>query len=194
MSDSRSSTQACAACKYQRRKCGPKCILAPFFPYQREKQFLRAHRLFGVGKITNMIKPLDPDRRNIAIATIIYESDVRAKDPVGGCLRIIENLQSQLAYSQTQLRLLLQHLAFFRPPPPSSSSHPSLLPLQFQEQSKSKDPLQFQDQSKDPFQFQDFQEQKDRLQFQEQKDPYFLLQEDMKLEIDSQYEDAWHRV
>ena len=171
MNDSRSSTQACAACKYQRRKCGSKCILAPFFPHHREKQFLLAHRLFGVGKITNMIKPLDPGRRNIAMATIIYESDMRAKDPVGGCLRIIQNLQSQIAYSQTELQLMLQHLAFFRrsPPPPSFSSHPSPLPFQFQHQFKSRGPLQFQ----------------------EEKDPYHLLQEDIKLETDNQ--DAWRR-
>ncbi|XP_068498581.1 LOB domain-containing protein 22-like [Phaseolus vulgaris] len=118
-----------------------------------------------------MIKPLDPGRRNIAMATIIYESDMRAKDPVGGCLRIIQNLQSQIAYSQTELQLMLQHLAFFRrsSPPPSFSSHPSPLPFQFQHQFKSRGPLQIQ----------------------EEKDPYHLLQEDIKLETDNQ--DAWRR-
>ena len=69
---------------------------------------------------------------------------MRANDPVGDCLRIIENLQSQLAYSQTQLQPIFQHLAFFKPPlppPPFSSFHPSLLPLQFSRT----DPFQFQD-------------------------------------------------
>ncbi|TKY48266.1 LOB domain-containing protein 22 [Spatholobus suberectus] len=111
---SRSTAQACAACKYQRRKCGSNCILAPYFPHDRQKQFLNAHRLFGVGKITNMIKPLDPQERDIAMSTIIYQSDMRDRDPTGGCYRLIQQLQSQIEYTNAELHLVLQHLAFFR--------------------------------------------------------------------------------
>ncbi|CAJ1955429.1 unnamed protein product [Sphenostylis stenocarpa] len=134
---SRTTSQACAACRYQRRKCGPNCILAPFFPHHRHKQFRHAHRLFGVGKITNMIKPLEPHNRNMAIATILFESDMRAKDPVGGCSRILQRLNSQIASAQAELQLVLQHLALFRaqahhnsnaPIPPSPSPSPSFLP------------------------------------------------------------------
>ncbi|KAK7271973.1 hypothetical protein RJT34_28284 [Clitoria ternatea] len=113
-SRSSSSTQACAACKYQRRKCGPKCILAPYFPHDRQKQFLNAHRLFGVGKITNMIKDLNPHDRDTAVKTIIYQSDMRQKNPVGGCYQHIQELHSQIEYTRAQLHLVLQHLAFFR--------------------------------------------------------------------------------
>ncbi|KAE9467926.1 hypothetical protein C3L33_00163, partial [Rhododendron williamsianum] len=41
------TTHACAACKYQRRKCAPDCVLAPYFPHHRQRQFLNAHKLFG---------------------------------------------------------------------------------------------------------------------------------------------------
>ena len=108
------TSQACAACKHQRRKCGPNCILAPYFPHDRQKQFLNAHKLFGVGRISSMIKPLSPSERNMAMETIIFQADMRAYDPVGGCYRLIQQLQSQIEHYKAELQLVLQHLAIFR--------------------------------------------------------------------------------
>ncbi|MED6193031.1 hypothetical protein PIB30_015234 [Stylosanthes scabra] len=113
-SSSTSHSQACAACKHQRRKCGPNCILAPYFPHDRQKQFLNAHKLFGVGRMTDLIKPLNPSDRNIAMETIIYQAEMRAYDPVGGCFRLIQHLQSQIEYYQAELQLVLHHLALFK--------------------------------------------------------------------------------
>ncbi|OIW08997.1 hypothetical protein TanjilG_05973 [Lupinus angustifolius] len=107
-------SQACAACKYQRRKCPSNCIFAPYFPHDRQKQFLNAHKLFGVGKINNLIKPLDAVQRDIAMSTIIYESNMRANDPVGGCVGCIHRICSQIARYEAELRIVLQHLVFFR--------------------------------------------------------------------------------
>ncbi|RVW35523.1 LOB domain-containing protein 27 [Vitis vinifera] len=39
------TSQACAACKYQRRKCSSECPLAPYFPPDQPKMFANAHRL-----------------------------------------------------------------------------------------------------------------------------------------------------
>ncbi|KAL1810586.1 LOB domain-containing protein 22 [Daucus carota subsp. sativus] len=83
------ASQACAACKYQRRKCAPDCILAPYFPHLRQRQFLNAHKLFGVSNITKIIRNLEKYDKDEAMRTIIYQADVRASDPVGGCYRII---------------------------------------------------------------------------------------------------------
>ncbi|KAL0424991.1 UNVERIFIED_CONTAM: LOB domain-containing protein 22 [Sesamum radiatum] len=83
-----STTQACAACKYQRRKCASDCILAPYFPHARQRQFLNAHRLFGVSNIVTF----DPPAKDHAMRTIIFQSEARATDPVGGCYRIIRDL------------------------------------------------------------------------------------------------------
>ncbi|KAK7271972.1 hypothetical protein RJT34_28283 [Clitoria ternatea] len=115
-STSRSSThsQACAACKHRRSKCGLPCILAPYFPPDRRKQFFNVHRLFGVGKITNIIKDLNPQDIDIAVMTIIYQSDMRRMNPVGGCYQHIQELHSQIEYTQAELHLVLQHLASFR--------------------------------------------------------------------------------
>lgn len=106
--------QACAACKYQRRKCAPDCILAPYFPHHRQRQFLNAHKLFGVSNITKIIRYLDQPHKDQAMRTIIYQSDVRANDPVGGCYRIIRDLQRQIEYARAELHLVLHQLAICR--------------------------------------------------------------------------------
>ncbi|CAK9179960.1 unnamed protein product [Ilex paraguariensis] len=107
-------TQACAACKYQRRKCAPDCILAPYFPHDRQRQFLNAHKLFGVSNITKIIRNLDQPDKDEAMRTIIIQSDVRANDPVGGCYRIIRELQRLIEYNRAELDIVLHQLAICR--------------------------------------------------------------------------------
>ncbi|XP_058750237.1 LOB domain-containing protein 22-like [Vicia villosa] len=108
------TTQACAACKYQRRKCAPDCILAPYFPHDRHRQFINAHKLFGVSNINKIIKYLDPPSKDQAMRTIIFQSDMRANDPVGGCYRYIQDLQAQIEYHKNELDLVHQQLAILR--------------------------------------------------------------------------------
>ncbi|XAR49938.1 hypothetical protein NMG60_11004124 [Bertholletia excelsa] len=107
-------TQACAACKYRRSKCASDCILAPYFPHDRHHQFRNAHKLFGVSNITKIIQNLDPQQKDAAMQTIIYQSDVRAADPVGGCFRIIQDLSHQIEVARAELDLVLQQLALCR--------------------------------------------------------------------------------
>ncbi|OMP11382.1 hypothetical protein CCACVL1_00553, partial [Corchorus capsularis] len=109
--NSSAASQACAACKYQRRKCNPNCILAPFFPPSRAKDFLNAHKLFGVSNIKKSIETLDPPQRAIAMKSIIYQANMRASDPVGGCYRYIFELQSQIEWITAELNLVNQRLA-----------------------------------------------------------------------------------
>ncbi|XP_009623735.1 LOB domain-containing protein 22 [Nicotiana tomentosiformis] len=106
--------QACAACKYQRRKCAPDCVLAPYFPHDRQRQFLNAHKLFGVSNITKIIRHLDQPLKDEAMRTIIFQSDVRANDPVGGCYRIIRDLQRHIDYCKAELDIVLHQLAYCR--------------------------------------------------------------------------------
>ncbi|KNA18026.1 hypothetical protein SOVF_074520 [Spinacia oleracea] len=67
-------------------------------------------RLFGVSNITKIIRNLNPPDKDIAMRTIIYQSDARAKDPVGGCYRIIRELHHQISYCKAELDLVLQQL------------------------------------------------------------------------------------
>ncbi|CAF2155252.1 hypothetical protein BRARA_A03229 [Brassica rapa] len=113
-SNNNTTNQACAACKYQRRKCAPDCLLAPYFPHDRHRQFLNAHKLFGVSNITKIIKDLSPPDKDAAMYTIMFQSDARANDPIEGCYSIIRKLQYQIEYSKNELDMVIQQLAVFR--------------------------------------------------------------------------------
>ncbi|KAG8380100.1 hypothetical protein BUALT_Bualt07G0158500 [Buddleja alternifolia] len=109
-----STTQACAACKYQRRKCASDCVLAPYFPHDRQRQFLNAHRLFGVSNIVKIVRHLEQPAKDHAMRTIIFQSDARAADPVGGCYRIIRDLEQRISMAKAELEIVLHHLALCR--------------------------------------------------------------------------------
>ncbi|KAJ7958363.1 putative LOB domain-containing protein [Quillaja saponaria] len=114
--------QACAACKYQRRRCSPNCPLAPYFPSNQQREFLNAHKLFGVSNILKITKNLDPQRKQVAMSTMKFEAKVRANDPVGGCYRMIIELQNQIAYNKAELQLVLHQIALCQ----AAASSPAL--------------------------------------------------------------------
>lgn len=109
-----STTTACAACKHQRKKCTKTCLLAPYFPQDRQKQFLNAHKLFGVSNITKMIKGVEESQRDIAMQNLIYHANARALDPVGGLYRIICDLKRKMEWCQAELNLTHQRIAMCR--------------------------------------------------------------------------------
>ncbi|TYI17420.1 hypothetical protein ES332_A07G022700v1 [Gossypium tomentosum] len=94
--NSAAGSQACAVCKYQRRKCTNNCLLAPFFPANRHKDFLNTRKLFGVRNIIKLIENLNFQQRVIAIRTIIFEANMRAQNPVGGCYGLICDLNNKI--------------------------------------------------------------------------------------------------
>lgn len=107
-------SQACAACKHQRRKCAPDCLLAPYFPPHRQTEFLNAHKLFGVRNIMNTVKKVEPNRRDDAVRSMIHEAYYRAVDPAGGAYRILNNLEQRFNQMKAELDLVHQQLAIFR--------------------------------------------------------------------------------
>ncbi|CAN4100099.1 unnamed protein product [Withania somnifera] len=57
-------------------QCAPDCVLAPYFPHDRQRQFLNAHKLFGVSNITKIIRHLGQSLKDEAMRTIIFQSDL----------------------------------------------------------------------------------------------------------------------
>ncbi|XP_020550795.1 LOB domain-containing protein 22-like [Sesamum indicum] len=106
--------QACAACKYQRRRCAPDCPLAPFFPADRVKEFLNAHKLFGVGNILKILKRVPQHERHNTMRSVIFEANVRARDPVGGCHRLIRDMEERLLLCSSELDFVMKKLAFYK--------------------------------------------------------------------------------
>nr|BAK06944.1 predicted protein [Hordeum vulgare subsp. vulgare] len=113
-SGSGTTNQACAACKYQRRKCNPDCPLAPYFPADQQRRFLNAHRLFGVSNILKTLRRLKPELCEAAMQTLIYQAEMRAMDPVGGCCRMIIDLEHTSELLAAELAALNQHLDLYR--------------------------------------------------------------------------------
>ncbi|XP_062194640.1 LOB domain-containing protein 6-like [Phragmites australis] len=106
--------QACAACKYQRRKCNPDCPLARYFPADQQRRFLNAHRLFGVSNIQKTLRRIDPELGPEAMHTLIYQSEARAADPIHGCVRIIKELERQLNMTRVELANVYHQIAIYR--------------------------------------------------------------------------------
>ncbi|KAJ8536430.1 hypothetical protein K7X08_034831 [Anisodus acutangulus] len=108
------TSQACAACKYQRKRCISDCPLAPYFPADQPKMFQNAHRLFGVSNILKILKNLDPFRKKVAMKSIIYQANARDKHPVYGCVAEIQNLLFNIQLYEEELQVVHAQLAFYR--------------------------------------------------------------------------------
>lgn len=110
--NSSSTTTACAACKYQRRKCAIDCPLSPYFPPDQPKRFANVHKLFGVSNLLRLLKHVDPSKREDMVKSISYEADTREKDPVHGCLGVITVLHNQVAKLKEELHSAREKLFF----------------------------------------------------------------------------------
>ncbi|KAL5227083.1 hypothetical protein ABZP36_015348 [Zizania latifolia] len=121
---------ACAACKFQRRKCKPGCEFAPFFPPEQPYRFRNAHRLFGVKHILRFMDRAGPEKLRDAMKSIIYEADAWAVDPVRGAYGVQLALADELRRSYAELAALQHQLALCQqqrqaqPPPPPPPAAP----------------------------------------------------------------------
>ncbi|KAI3686480.1 hypothetical protein L1987_80158 [Smallanthus sonchifolius] len=103
---------ACAACKYQRKRCTSECMLAPYFRPEDPVLFRNAHKLFGVRNILRILEKINPNHREEAMRSIIYEANMRDQFPVHGCLNVICELQCQIRQAEDELYSVLTWLAF----------------------------------------------------------------------------------
>lgn len=108
------TSQACAACKFQRRRCHSECPLAPYFPPDQPKMFQNAHKLFGVSNILKILKNLDADQKTEAMRSIIHQANIRDKYPVHGCWGVICQLRYQIWQAEEELHAVLAQLDMYR--------------------------------------------------------------------------------
>lgn len=105
------TTPACAACKYQRRRCISTCPLAPYFPATQQQKFVNVHKLFGVSNVTKTLRNLETkDLRDDAMKSMIFEADMREAYPVYGCSYVIFQLRLQIQYATQELMRVLSDL------------------------------------------------------------------------------------
>ncbi|KAL8261341.1 hypothetical protein R6Q59_025390 [Mikania micrantha] len=104
------TSQACAACKYQRKRCTPECALAPHFRPEQTEIFKNAHKLFGVRNILRILEQVEPALKNEAMRSIIYQANMRDRSPVFGCLGVIYQLQYQIRHAEKELYAVVSEL------------------------------------------------------------------------------------
>ncbi|CAB4296659.1 unnamed protein product [Prunus armeniaca] len=116
--------QTCAACRFQRKKCTQDCLMAPYFPATRFQQFLNAHKLFGVGKITKTLNSVSPQQRSSAMYSVKAEAEYRSRDPVGGCYNEIKSLLWKIRTTEDELQHVHSQLCMFRAGGENAMAHP----------------------------------------------------------------------
>ncbi|GLJ14856.1 hypothetical protein SUGI_0241660 [Cryptomeria japonica] len=93
----------CAGCKIQHRKCGDKCVLAPFFPPNDPPKFSVVHQVFGASNIVRILKDVPVESRADAVSSMVFEASARVADPIYGCTGEVYRLQKKVLELQSQL-------------------------------------------------------------------------------------------
>ncbi|KMZ72000.1 putative LOB domain-containing protein [Zostera marina] len=84
----------CAACKLLRRRCGQECPFSPYFSPHEPQKFASVHKVFGASN------------RFDAANSLVYEANVRIRDPVYGCMGAISTLQQQVQVLEAELNMV----------------------------------------------------------------------------------------
>ncbi|KAJ4838028.1 hypothetical protein Tsubulata_019502 [Turnera subulata] len=121
--------QACASCKHQRKKCGEDCVLAPFFPADKNKEFQAVHKVFGVANVTKLVRGVNQEDRKLVADSLVWEAFCRQNDPILGPLGEYRKIQEELKLYKSQNQIVLndnnnnnnnnQLVQQYKPPPSS---------------------------------------------------------------------------
>ncbi|KAJ1389497.1 Lateral organ boundary [Sesbania bispinosa] len=90
------TTTPCAACKLLRRRCAQECPFSPYFSPHEPQKFASVHKVFGASNVSKMLMEVPESQRADAANSLVYEANVRLRDPVYGCMGAISSLQQQV--------------------------------------------------------------------------------------------------
>ncbi|KAI8574082.1 hypothetical protein RHMOL_Rhmol01G0327000 [Rhododendron molle] len=93
----------CAACKLLRRRCAEECPFSPYFSPHEPHKFAAVHKVFGASNVSKMLMEVPESQRADAANSLVYEANVRLRDPVYGCMGAISALQQQVQSLQAEL-------------------------------------------------------------------------------------------
>lgn len=93
----------CAACKLLRRRCAQECPFSPYFSPHEPQKFASVHKVFGASNVSKMLMEVPESQRADAANSLVYEANVRLRDPVYGCMGAISTLQQQVQVLQVEL-------------------------------------------------------------------------------------------
>ncbi|KAG8054922.1 hypothetical protein GUJ93_ZPchr0001g30295 [Zizania palustris] len=93
----------CAACKLLRRRCALECPFAPYFSPHEPHKFAAVHKVFGASNVSKMLLEVGEAERADAASSLVYEANLRLRDPVYGCMGAISMLQQQVNALEAEL-------------------------------------------------------------------------------------------
>ncbi|KAL7107510.1 hypothetical protein ACP275_06G058900 [Erythranthe tilingii] len=126
----------CAACKLLRRRCAQECPFSPYFSPHEPHKFASVHKVFGASNVSKMLLEVHESQRADAANSLVYEANVRLRDPVYGCMGAISALHHQIEFLHAELNAVRNEILKYKYNSTetntllhsSSSSHITLLP------------------------------------------------------------------
>ncbi|XP_042380578.1 LOB domain-containing protein 15-like [Zingiber officinale] len=94
----------CAACKLLRRRCAQDCPFSPYFSPHEPQKFASVHRVFGASNVSKMLMEVPEPQRADAANSLVYEANLRLRDPIYGCMGAISALQQQVQALEAELK------------------------------------------------------------------------------------------
>ncbi|KAL8144108.1 hypothetical protein V2J09_017140 [Rumex salicifolius] len=104
----------CAACKLLRRRCAEECPFSPYFSPHEPQKFAAVHKVFGASNVSKMLLEVNENQRADAANSLVYEANVRLRDPIYGCMGAISSLQRQIQTLQSQLNAVRAEIFKFK--------------------------------------------------------------------------------
>ncbi|KAK6927179.1 Lateral organ boundaries, LOB [Dillenia turbinata] len=93
----------CAACKLLRRRCAEECPFSPYFSPHEPQKFAAVHKVFGASNVSKMLMEVSESQRADTANSLVYEANVRLRDPVYSCMGAISALQQEVQTLQAEL-------------------------------------------------------------------------------------------
>ncbi|KAL0458865.1 UNVERIFIED_CONTAM: LOB domain-containing protein 15 [Sesamum latifolium] len=89
----------------------------PLFPLllpSRTQKFAAVHKVFGASNVSKMLMEVPAPQRADAANSLVYEANVRLRDPVYGCMGAISALQQQVQTLQAELNAVRADILRYR--------------------------------------------------------------------------------
>ncbi|XP_021684525.2 LOB domain-containing protein 13 isoform X2 [Hevea brasiliensis] len=93
----------CAACKLLRRRCAEECPFSPYFSPHEPQKFAAVHKVFGASNVSKMLMEVPESQRADTANSLVFEANLRLRDPVYGCMGAISVLQQQIQSLQAEI-------------------------------------------------------------------------------------------
>ncbi|KAK4718259.1 hypothetical protein R3W88_016597 [Solanum pinnatisectum] len=113
----------CAACKLLRRRCAQECPFSPYFSPHEPQKFASVHKVFGASNVSKMLMEVPESQRADTANSLVYEANVRLRDPVYGCMGAISSLQQQVQALQAELNVIRAEIIKYNTTTLIPSSH-----------------------------------------------------------------------